>query len=129
MNCFGYRHLMTITCLPVVASWLLQAFAPSLALLYTGRVIACMGSMIFTTICNVLMTELLEPKYRGTLGCLTEIVLSIGMLSAYLMATFLTWKQVTILCAMPFIPIFVLSLGVPEVKYSVSSYEDVEMGE
>ena len=107
---------MTFTLLPMTAAWLLQGLTPSLTMLYVGRVIGSLGFMIFSTLVNPLMAELLEPKYRGFLGCLSEIVVSIGMLLAYLMAELFTWRLVTILSAVPLVPIFFLSLGVPEVR-------------
>ncbi|XP_045103188.1 facilitated trehalose transporter Tret1-like isoform X2 [Portunus trituberculatus] len=108
---------MTFTLLPIAATWLMQGLSPSLTMLYVGRILGSLGFMIFSTLVNPLMAELLEPKYRGFLGCLSEIVVSIGMLLAYLMAELFTWRLVTILSAVPFIPIFFLSLGVPESPY------------
>lgn len=116
MDYFGYRRLMTICLLPVSASWFMQALTTSKTFLYIGRIIGGMGLMIFTTLVPPLIVELLEPSYRGLLGCGPELVVATGMLLAYLMAAFLHWKLVTILSALPFIPIFFLSLMVPEVR-------------
>lgn len=85
--------------------------------------------MVFTTIVPPLMIELLEPTHRGLFGCGSEIVVATGMLLAFVMAAFLHWKLVTILSALPFIPIFFLSLGVPEVrKGCVDGLRDAEGG-
>ncbi|XP_050737470.1 facilitated trehalose transporter Tret1-like isoform X2 [Eriocheir sinensis] len=111
---FGYRRLLTMCLLPVSASWFMQAFTTSITLLYIGRILGGMALMLFTTLVPPLMIELVEPTYRGFLGCGSEIVVAFGMLLAFLMADFLHWKTVTILSALPFIPIFFLSLGVPE---------------
>lgn len=113
---FGYRRLLTLTLLPISASWFMQALAPSITVLYIGRIISGFGLMLYTAIIQPLMTELVEPTYRGFMGCGSEIVGALGILLAYLMADFLNWKLVTLLSALPFIPIFFLSLGVPEVR-------------
>ncbi|ROT77650.1 facilitated trehalose transporter Tret1-like [Penaeus vannamei] len=114
MELVGPRLLLTVVLLPSTVSWLLQALTPSLTLLYIGRVSVSLIASFITTLTSPLMAELFEPRLRGRLCCLPEIFVAIGLLAVYVLAHNFSWQVVTCLCAAPLLPLFFLTMLVPE---------------
>ncbi|XP_066967731.1 facilitated trehalose transporter Tret1-like [Macrobrachium rosenbergii] len=114
MEWVGPRLLLSLFLMPASGFWLLQCFAPNLAIFYAGRLGGGFVASVFTTLTNPLMAELVEPHLRGMLSCLPELVVSSGVLVVYVLSYVLPWQIVTGLCAVPFLPLFCLSLVIPE---------------
>ncbi|XP_042223410.1 facilitated trehalose transporter Tret1-like [Homarus americanus] len=114
METLGPRRLLTVLLLPATVFWLLQAFTPSLAMIYVGRLGGSMLASIITTITCPLLAELLEPDYRGLLCSLPELMVSAGLLLGYLQAHQLSWQVATAVSAVPLLPLCLLTLAVPE---------------
>nr|XP_045606380.1 facilitated trehalose transporter Tret1-like [Procambarus clarkii] len=114
MEAVGPRRLLTLLLMPASVFWLVQAFTPSLPVIYVGRLGGALVANVITTITCPLLAELLEPDYRGLLCCLPEFMVSVGLLVAYVQAHRLTWQLATAVSAVPLLPLCLLTLAVPE---------------
>ncbi|XP_066948028.1 facilitated trehalose transporter Tret1-like [Macrobrachium rosenbergii] len=117
MEHMGPRRLLLLILLPVFFLWLLLAFAPNLSLIYVSRVGLSASMYAISTFIPLYVAELSQAEIRGAIASLTIITSCVGMLTTYATAHFLHWKLATALCAAPFLPLFLLTLFVPESPY------------
>ena len=88
----GRKATTLLSCLPVLIGWICLALANSASLLIVGRFLIGLGMGIEGSIHSLYVVELMPEKLRGpfvTSGVLT--ILS-GILSIYVMGTFLHWQ-------------------------------------
>nr|XP_053638686.1 facilitated trehalose transporter Tret1-like [Cherax quadricarinatus]XP_053638687.1 facilitated trehalose transporter Tret1-like [Cherax quadricarinatus] len=114
MEVVGPRRLLTLLLVPASLFWLVQAFTPLLPVVYMSRLGGALLANVITTITCPLLAELLEPDYRGLFCCLPELMVSIGLLVAYVQAHRLSWQLATAVCAVPILPLCLFTLAVPE---------------
>lgn len=115
MEQLGLRRLLLLSLLPSSLCWLLLAFPLATWVMYAGRVGTCVTAGIINTILQPLLAELCQPRYRGFVLTLPEIMVSVGLLFSYALPRFLSWQVSAALLAAPFLPMFLLMLLVPEV--------------
>lgn len=117
MEQLGLRRLLLLSLLPSSLCWLLLAFPLATWVMYVGRVGTCVTAGIINTILQPLLAELCQPRYRGFVLTLPEIMVSVGLLFSYALPRFLSWQVSAALLAAPFLPMFLLMLLVPESPY------------
>lgn len=76
----GRRRTMLMSALPFSAGWAMIAFAPNIALLYTGRFITGFCGGAFTVAVPAYVAEVSEDTIRGTLAVSFILMLCVGIL-------------------------------------------------
>ncbi|XP_076031043.1 facilitated trehalose transporter Tret1-like [Oratosquilla oratoria] len=117
MEVIGPRRLLTFCLPPTILLWFLLAFLPSKAMFYGGRFVLGALLAFIKTIVVPLASELVSPEIRGSLGSTQRIYLSLGLLTMYIMAKYLSCSTATAICAAPLVPIFAMVMFVPESPY------------
>ncbi|KAK7072681.1 hypothetical protein SK128_016296 [Halocaridina rubra] len=114
---FGPKKLLLICLFPTFGLWILMAYTPYLSLLYIARIGLCISTYIIKSFFQAYIAELCQPKIRGTIAAMPELIIAIGVLIIYVMANFFSYELVTALCAAPFLPLLIITFFIPESPY------------
>ncbi|CAG2060193.1 unnamed protein product [Timema podura] len=119
---WGRKTTLLATACPVIVGWVLIACAEparSIPLIYVGRIIhgLCLG--VAFTVIPMYCGEIAEDKVRGALGSLLQIMISVGLLSQYVVGPYVSYLVLTIFSVVvPFL--FVVAMWfVPESPYQL----------
>ena len=94
---------MLLSIVPSITGWCVLAIAQNAPMLYAGRVLSGLGMGIEGTVHPVYVCEVCSPGVRGPLAATGVIVITTGVLAAYILGTFISWK----LCAWIFLSVHV----------------------
>ncbi|CAH0553061.1 unnamed protein product [Brassicogethes aeneus] len=113
-NRFG-RKITLITCgVIMLAGWIIIIFAKAVWMLLIGRFISGMACGGLCVIVPLYINEIVEQKIRGSLGGLTQLSISVGILYSNICGYYFSLQVFAITCGFLSI-IFVLStLAMPE---------------
>lgn len=111
----GPSRLLFLFFSPALVLWLVMAFAPYLWLLYLCRVGIAISSALISIIVQPLVAELSPPRIRGLLCTVPQMMHSLGMLAAFILAQFTPWYMTTAALAAILAPLAILLFFVPEV--------------
>ncbi|XP_064122637.1 facilitated trehalose transporter Tret1-like [Macrobrachium nipponense] len=114
---FGPRRLLLMCLLPTFGLWMLMAFTPYLSLLYISRVGLSISTYLIKSFFQAYIAELCQPRIRGAIAALPEIIIAIGVLATYTLANFFSYEFVTAVLAAPFLPLFIIVIFIPESPY------------
>ena len=115
MESLGRLRTLQIGAIPCVAGYILIATAENLPMIFVGRVLAGLATALATSPAIVYITEVARPELRGSLMSFGPTLASFGMLLAYLMGAFVSWRLVAWLSIIfAVIPIFLIQFIVPE---------------
>lgn len=110
----GRRLSLLLLIIPFSVGWSLLIWASSLHMLYIGRFICglavgacCIASPLYTS-------EIAQKEIRGALGSYFQLMVTIGILYAYLAGKYLSNTHYTISCAIVPIIFFILFVFQPE---------------
>lgn len=95
----GRKLAMLLLVIPFIAGYLIIIFANSLVMLYVGRFITGMAGGAFCVSAPMYTSEIAQKEIRGALGSYFQLLLTVGVLFAYVVATFTSIIAYTIICA------------------------------
>nr|XP_023013560.1 facilitated trehalose transporter Tret1-like isoform X1 [Leptinotarsa decemlineata] len=119
----GRKKTLLSLFIPFSVGWLLLIFADNVLMLYFGRLITGLAAGACCIAAPLYTSEIAHKSLRGTLGSFFQLMVTIGILLAYIFGKFLNPIHFTIWCAcIPFIfvilfvfqpesPIFLLKIG------------------
>nr|XP_022901994.1 facilitated trehalose transporter Tret1-2 homolog [Onthophagus taurus]XP_022901995.1 facilitated trehalose transporter Tret1-2 homolog [Onthophagus taurus] len=114
MDYLGRLHTLKLTTIPVTIGWALIATAQNIPMVLVGRLLTGLAGSFGTSPAIVYITEIARADMRGSLISSAPAFTSLGMVLAYLMGWFMTWRQVSWVCtALSIIPCFLVLL-IPE---------------
>ncbi|XP_026729952.1 facilitated trehalose transporter Tret1-2 homolog [Trichoplusia ni] len=90
----GRKWTMLASSLPLFIGWVLLAAAKDVALLYAGRVFCGVTMGMGFTIVPLYCAEIASDEYRGALGALLQVLLTIGYLLVYGIGPFVSYSVV-----------------------------------
>ena len=115
---FGRRRVVFVIALIYIVGSLVLAFAPNVALLVVGRVILGLGVGGSTAIVPVYLSEMAPTEQRGALASLNQLMITIGIVLAYLINYAFTpiegWRWMLGLAAVPALVLMIGVLFMPE---------------
>ncbi|MCA0971468.1 sugar porter family MFS transporter [Halobacillus litoralis] len=115
---FGRRRVVFVIALIYIAGSLILAFAPNVTTLVIGRVILGLGVGGSTAIVPVYLSEMAPTEQRGALSSLNQLMITIGIVLAYLVNYAFTpiegWRWMLGLAAAPALILMVGVLFMPE---------------
>ncbi|KAF5301949.1 hypothetical protein FQR65_LT08685 [Abscondita terminalis] len=83
INRIGPKRTLQLMALPLLASWYIIAFSGNVWGFYIARFLAGIGSGAICVAAPMYVTELAEPKIRGTLGTFFQLQMTVGFLLGY----------------------------------------------
>ncbi|KAL4568931.1 hypothetical protein LXL04_024552 [Taraxacum kok-saghyz] len=117
----GRRYTISAASIIFLVGSLLMGFAPTYALLLTGRCVAGIGVGFALVIAPVYSAEISAANSRGILSSLPELGISIGILSGYISNYFLAslplnigWRVMFAIAAIPSLGLAIGILRMPE---------------
>jgi len=127
MNFIGRKFAMIFALIPTIIGWILVCIGKFLFMTIGGRFLLGMGLGSFCVTAPVYTTEVAELKYRGMLGTLFQLMITLGILYGYVIGCFIDnffWASAIMgipsgvllifLFFVPFSPVFLLSKGKTE---------------
>ena len=101
ISTIGRKVTLGLLALPLLAGWLLLAFSQmSLPLLMLGRILTGFAGGAFLLVSTVYSEEVAEPRLRGALGSIAQLLVTFGILSVQLNCN-TEWRLLSGLCAIP----------------------------
>lgn len=95
---YGRLLTMRINTIPIVLGPFIEAFAPSVALLSLGRLLAGFGAGASLVVVPIYISEIAPPKYKGFYGSFTQIMTNVGIFIAQGVGYFLShdsmWRMI-----------------------------------
>jgi len=111
----GRKIAMLLMVIPFSIGWLLIIFSKSVAMFCIARFILGISSGAFCVAAPLYTAEISENEIRGTLGSYFQLMLTIGILMAYLLGYFLNnMKYLSIISAIVPLIFFVVFFFMPE---------------
>ena len=115
MESLGRIKTLQLGVIPCVAGYILIASAQNLTMIFFGRVLAGFATALATSPATVYITEVARPELRGALMSFGPTLASFGMVLAYSMGAFLSWRIVAwISIIFAVFPLFLIQCIVPE---------------
>ncbi|KAL7288117.1 facilitated trehalose transporter Tret1 [Trichogramma pretiosum] len=93
----GRKTAMLGLAVPFTVGWLVISFANSVLMFYLGRFIVGLSGGAFCVAAPMYTSEIAESSIRGTLGSYFQLMLTVGILFTYLLATVLDIYQLSLL--------------------------------
>lgn len=111
---FGRRLTIMGNAVPFFVGWILIATAPSVYLIFAGRVLCgvCVG--VVSLAFPVYLGETIQPEVRGALGLLPTAFGNTGILLAFFVGSYLDWSKLAFFGAALPVPFFLLMIFTPE---------------
>ncbi|KOB68407.1 Facilitated trehalose transporter Tret1 [Operophtera brumata] len=98
MDAIGRKKTMLCLVLPFTVGWLLITFGSSVGMLIAGRFITGIAGGAFCVTAPAYTSEIAQDSIRGTLGSYFQLMITIGILFAYVVGSYTTVFVFNILC-------------------------------
>lgn len=117
VDLFGRKKIMLLTAFPIIAAWIMIAYADIVEILYIARFVAGIADGIVYTVIPIYVCEIADPKIRGLLGSSLSITSMMGILLVNILGILFN-IQISALISL-FVPILFLSTfsWMPESPY------------
>ncbi|KAJ0795588.1 putative major facilitator, sugar transporter, major facilitator superfamily [Helianthus annuus] len=110
----GRKGSLMIAAIPNIIGWLCISFANETSFLYMGRLLEGFGVGIISYTVPVYIAEIAPQNMRGGLGSVTQLSVSIGIMLAYLLGLFASWRILAILGTLPCLILIPALFFIPE---------------
>ncbi|XP_078737600.1 solute carrier family 2, facilitated glucose transporter member 8 isoform X3 [Lampetra fluviatilis] len=97
----GRKPTLMLSAVPFVVGWLLLVTAQSPAALYAGRTLTGLAGGTASLVVPVYISEVSHPAVRGALGSCMQLMVVLGIFTAYAAGLILGWRWLAVLCAVP----------------------------
>ncbi|KAK6174668.1 hypothetical protein SNE40_017901 [Patella caerulea] len=113
---YGRKMTILFASFPFILGWLLIAYQQSYsyAYLYGGRLLTGIASGIITVCVPVYIAEISSKAYRGVLGTLTQLLITIGILAVYVLGSYIQWSGLALIGALSGLFIIIGAFFLPE---------------
>lgn len=102
----GRKRTLLLLVAPFVGGWLLIVFAKNILMIYFGRLFTGMAVGATCVAAPLYTGEIAHKKLRGTLGSYFQLMVTLGILYAYVLGKYLSVYRFTIVCSA--LPVFFL---------------------
>ncbi|KAK4382748.1 Sugar transporter ERD6-like 6 [Sesamum angolense] len=94
-------HSLMIAAIPNIIGWLAISFARDFSFLYMGRLLEGFAVGIISYTVPVYIAEIAPQNLRGGLGSVNQLSVTIGIMLAYLLGLFCSWRMLAVLGTLP----------------------------
>lgn len=127
MDVLGRRKAMLLLVIPFVIGWFLISFATNVAMLMAGRFLTGVGAGGFSVAVPAYVSEITEDSIRGSVGSFFFLMVTIGILYAYVVGSYTSVFIFNITCTLIPIIFGLIFFFMPETPYFlVSKGKDAE---
>lgn len=98
MDVIGRKKTMLLLVIPFTIGWLLITFGTSVGMLIAGRFITGVAGGAFCVTAPAYTSEIAQDSIRGTLGSYFQLMITIGILFAYVVGGYASVFVFNILC-------------------------------
>eukprot|EP00053_Salpingoeca_punica_P008839 m.78958 g.78958 ORF g.78958 m.78958 type:complete len:528 (-) comp14770_c0_seq2:332-1915(-) len=95
----GRRGAIQVACLPFICGFLLVEFGKSAGMLIFGRVFSGIGVGLVSLAVPLYIAEISPPQYRGGLGSINQLAITIGILVCYAIGMGVKWRPLALIGA------------------------------
>ncbi|KAJ4851473.1 hypothetical protein Tsubulata_014144 [Turnera subulata] len=92
---------LMIAAIPNIIGWLSISFAKESSFLFMGRLLEGFGVGIISYVVPVYIAEISPQNMRGSLGSVNQLSVTIGIMLAYLLGLFVSWRVLAVLGTLP----------------------------
>ncbi|KAM7263293.1 hypothetical protein ACFE04_000976 [Oxalis oulophora] len=110
----GRKGSLMIAAIPNVIGWLAISFAKDSSFLFMGRLLEGFGVGIISYVVPVYIAEIAPQNKRGSLGSVNQLSVTIGIMLAYLLGLFCSWRVLAILGTLPCLILIPALFFIPE---------------
>lgn len=123
----GRKWGCLLQALPFTLGWILVTWSSNIGMIFAGRFFTGLASGAFCVAAPLYASEIADKNNRGTLGTFFQLLLTVGILIAYIGGAYLTSKNLSILCLIIPIVFAVVFFFQPETPvYYVKKNKDSE---
>jgi len=97
-NKHGRRTSIMLFAVPDLLGWIMVASSQNLGMMLVGRFLAGFSAAGYSTNIQIYVAELSQPQHRGWLSGLTMPIMAIGVLTMYLVGSWLPWHLAAATC-------------------------------
>jgi len=101
LNRMGRKPTMVWSALPFLVGWGLIGLGQGFWMLLFGRVFCGVCAGLASLAIPTYVGEIASPEVRGTLGTGFQLLVTIGVLFAYLVGEFVCWRWLALACLVP----------------------------
>lgn len=98
MDYFGRKMTLQLSCIPLIAGWIVITASHNHALILVGRVLAGAAVGVIAAPCQVYIAEMSDSKLRGMFSGIPFASYSFGILLVYMLGTAANWRLVAGVC-------------------------------
>ncbi|XP_018325941.1 facilitated trehalose transporter Tret1-like [Agrilus planipennis] len=126
---FGRKLGMLLLVIPFTLGWLLVIYAKNIEMIYAGRLMGGFAGGCFCLSAPLYISEISQKQIRGALSTLSELLLVIGILIAFIIGYMVGAKTTAIVLATLPLIFFLVFLTQPETPYYLLKHdrEDVAL--
>ncbi|XP_047993465.1 facilitated trehalose transporter Tret1 isoform X2 [Leguminivora glycinivorella] len=99
MDAIGRKKTMLCLVLPFTIGWLLIIFASNIGMLMAGRFVTGIAGGAFCVTAPAYTSEIAQDSIRGTLGSFFQLMITVGILFAYAVGSYVSVLVFNVLCA------------------------------
>ncbi|XP_017884524.1 facilitated trehalose transporter Tret1-like [Ceratina calcarata] len=125
----GRKMVLLLGGLPLLASWIFSICATSVMWLYTSRFCSGIGSGITWTALTLYLSEIADPKIRGSLISMNVNASTLGMFLGNAMGPYLSMEMFGYVSLVPNVLFMILFSLIPESPYHYVLHGDIEKAE
>ena len=111
---YGRKWTINISSFPFILGWLSILHASSVNGLLFGRLMCGFASGMITVCAPIYIAEVSTSAIRGMLGAGVQLLVTIGILVAYVAGMYYNWYQMALIGIVPAVLSLILMLFVPE---------------
>ncbi|GKU99171.1 hypothetical protein SLEP1_g12054 [Rubroshorea leprosula] len=97
----GRKGSLMIAAIPNIIGWLVISFARDSSFLFMGRLLEGFGVGIISYTVPVYIAEIAPQNMRGSLGSVNQLSVTTGIMLAYLLGLFMSWRVLAVIGALP----------------------------
>ncbi|XP_059459412.1 sugar transporter ERD6-like 6 isoform X3 [Corylus avellana] len=117
---------LVVAGIPNIIGWLAISFASDTTFLYMGRLLEGFGVGIISYTVPIYIAEISPQNMRGSLGSVNQLSVTIGVLFAYLLGMFVSWRVLAIIGILPCAVLIPGLLFIPESPRWLAKMERTE---
>lgn len=120
---------MLIIAVPLLVSWIMLALAETIELICVFAVFAGLSQSVSNVILPMYIAEIASPRIRGYLVVLHTVASKAGLLFMYLIAPFVSFRQMAWISVIPVALFIIIHFCLPESPYHLIAINQKELAE
>ncbi|XP_047105081.1 facilitated trehalose transporter Tret1-like [Schistocerca piceifrons] len=117
VDVLGRKKLLLLSAVPLLAWWVMVAFADSFGMLLAGRIVGSLGGGIVLTVIPMYLGEIADTDIRGTSVAIHSVLLQGGSLFSYCIGPYVSVTTAAIICCSLPILFVITFIWMPESPY------------